>query len=145
MDINQYDIKKDNLPVLKAPTVGPKVLQVFLNTDMRYSFDGLTKLAKKHDIEWSKIYPGQYVVFINRKLTMLALFAANGVLVRYRSKNGRLDLRMIQEIPRAFRSSGRIDFDEALSSALMQVLYRRKRLRVDTAIINAKRGPRVQK
>jgi hypothetical protein len=139
MEINPYDRDITNQPVLKESSVSKdRVLQVFLNSDMRCNEPGLTIIAKKNGIDATKLQIGQYLIFINRSQTMLKVFAFGRVIASYRSPHGRLEPLMLVEIPKAFKGVG-MNFDAPLKAALFELLKKYRRRRVDTEIINSRR------
>lgn len=99
-----------------------KLLQVFLNADLRCSHDGLTSLAKKEKVDVSQLTPGEYVIFINSGKNRIKLFAANNVLAYLRLPQGKIDMRTISLIPRAFEASRKINYDEKLREVLTKEL-----------------------
>lgn len=95
-----------------------RLLQVFLNVDLRCAHDGLAKVAKDNKIKIEDLEPGEFVVFVNSHKNRLKLFTANGVLAYLKLKTGKIDLRTIALIPQAFKGSGRIDYDKALKDMI---------------------------
>lgn len=109
-----------------APT--SRVLQCFLNADLRCGHNGLSALSRQNGIDITKLRPGQYVLFINSKKDKLKLYACNNVLAYLRlPAGGRLNMAAIQLIPRAFQNTGRIDYDKALREVLLTALARQRR------------------
>lgn len=104
-----------------------RILQVYLNADMRNGHDGLTKMAKKDKINVGSLDPGQIVVFVNGKKTKVKVYAANQVIAYLRLPAGQyVDLRTIQLIPKAFSAPGRLDYEAALREVLEKELAPRK-------------------
>jgi hypothetical protein len=95
-----------------------KIIQVFLNADLRCGHDGLAKLANDNNINVANLEPGQFIIFINTEMNRLKLYAANQVIAYLRLKEGKIDIRAIQLIPRAFLASGRIDYDKAIKEII---------------------------
>lgn len=103
-----------------------RVLQIFLNHDLRNGHDGLSGIAKEAGIDTRKLVPGQYVAFINAKKDKLKLYAANGVVAYLKLEAGRkIDERVIRELPRVFQG-GRIDYDKALKEVVETALARKR-------------------
>lgn len=100
-----------------------RLLQVFFNSDLRCSHDGLSQLAKEHDINVSALEPGEYVIFVNSAKNRLKLYASNNVLAYLKLDSGKgIDLRTIALIPKAFKASGKLDYDQALKEVLTKEL-----------------------
>ncbi len=105
-----------------------QILQCFLNADLRCGHDGLASLAKKHDLNVTKLIPGQYVVFINSARNRLKVYAASNVIAYLKlATGGRIDLNTVREIPRVFNGSGKIDYEEALRIAVNKSLAKKSR------------------
>jgi hypothetical protein len=107
-----------------------KLLELFLNVDLRCAHDGLAMVAKKRGIDVKKLEPGQYVMFINCEKNRLKLFAANNIIAYLKLPHGKIDMRTLQLIPQAFHASGKIDYDSALKKILMKELGLREELKV---------------
>ena len=108
------------------PETGGRVLQVFLNADLRNGHEGLAELAKERGIDVTKLLPGQYVVFVNAGKDKLKLYAAANVLAYLKLTGGqKFDLRVIAHIPKAFNGSGKLDYDKSLKDAVEEALRRR--------------------
>lgn len=100
-----------------------RVIQCYLNSDLRNGHEGLTALAKKNGIHTGKLEAGQYVVFINSRKDRLKLYAANNVVAYLKLEDGRkIDLNTIRLIPQVFNGSGKIDYDRALRETLETAL-----------------------
>lgn len=95
---------------------GTRVIQVFLDADLRSGHLGLTTLAKKNGLEISSLMNGQFIVFINRKKTMMKCFVAGNTISH--TKRDRIDLNAIRYLPQAFGSNGEISYDAALEKSL---------------------------
>lgn len=101
------------------------ILRCFVNVNMAQGHDGLASLAKKYEIDVKKLSPGEYVVFINSARDRVKVYAASNVIAYQRLPHGRLDLRAIAEIPRVFKASGKISYDDALKEFLVKALAKR--------------------
>lgn len=99
-----------------------KLLQVFLNSDMRCCHDGLAKLAKENKVDVKKLEPGEFVIFINSSMDRVKLYTANEVVAYLRLQKGKVDLRTISLIPRAFMASGKFQYDESLKEIILERL-----------------------
>jgi len=115
-----------------APARRARVVQCFVDADLRYMIPGLVEVCRKNGVDVSKLERGSLVPFINRERTFIKVLACNGsafpVLGCYRLPRGRVyDLRVLGEIPSAFRADGGIDMDEAIRSTVEKYYERRKR------------------
>lgn len=104
-----------------------KLLRVFLNADMRYGHRGLKKLAKDAGIDVSEITPGDFVIFLNTEKNRIKLYGANNVVAYLALDQGKIDMRTVALIPRAFKASGKIDYDASLKDVVMNELRRSKK------------------
>lgn len=104
-----------------------RVLQVFLNADLRCSHDGLREIAKKGGLDVKDLQPGQYIVFLNAAKDRLKLYASGNVVAYMKQPDGgKIDPRMIAELPRAFNGTT-INYESAIKEALIKVFARRGR------------------
>lgn len=94
-----------------------QVVYYFPNSDMRRGHAGLSEYATKAGKDVTKLQPGQFLLFVNRKKTQLKLYAAGNCVTHYKPETGRVDLRIVSEIPRAF-SGGKFDYSKALRAVL---------------------------
>lgn len=99
-----------------------RLLRVFLNADMRNGHDGLKQLAKTEKLDLAKLEPGEYVLFLNSARDRLKLFATDNIFAYLKLDRGRIDLRTLSKIPRAFSGSGKIDYDATLKEVLKKEL-----------------------
>lgn len=99
-----------------------RLLRVFLNADMRNQHDGLRALAKTEKINIDKLEVGEMVLFINSDKNRVKLYGSNNVLAYLKLDKGKIDMRTISLIPRAFSGSGKIDYDAALKEVLTREL-----------------------
>jgi hypothetical protein len=107
-----------------------RILQCFLNADLRQGHDGLEKLARQNNIDVTRLHPGQYVVFVNSHRDKVKVYAANGVVAYYRHTGGRIyDLRVLQEIPKAFNGTATFNMDTALKTVVEDALRRKRALK----------------
>jgi hypothetical protein len=91
-----------------------RILQVFFDADMRCGHEGLELLAKKHKIDLKKLDPGNFVVFVNSAKDRLKIYTAYNVIAYMKSPAGKIDMRAVQFIPKAFEAKGTLTYDEAL-------------------------------
>jgi hypothetical protein len=104
-----------------------RVLQVFLNADLRCSHDGLREIAKKGGLDVKDLQAGQYIVFLNAAKDRLKLYAAGNVVAYMKQPDrGKIDPRMIAELPRAFNGTA-IQYEVAIKEALVKIFARRGR------------------
>jgi hypothetical protein len=108
------------------PQKDSRVLQVFLNADLRCAHAGLSKLAQRSNLDVRKLENGQYILFLNAAKDRLKMFAANNVVAYFKAPQGtRIDLRVLSELPRVFNGTS-IDYDAALRKTLTQALERKR-------------------
>lgn len=104
------------------------ILRCFVNVNLVAGHRGLAELAKKYEINVSKLEPGQYVVFINSARDRVKVYAAGNVVAYQKLERGqRLDLRTISLIPRVFAAKGGMDYNAALKEAVEIALRTRGR------------------
>lgn len=99
-----------------------RILQVFLDSDLRCGHEGLEAVAKKHKIAVKDLDPGQYVVFVNSARDRIKIFAASHVIAYLKAPVGKIDMRTISLIPQAFEGKGRFNYDEALKELIKKKL-----------------------
>jgi hypothetical protein len=58
-------------------------------------------------------------------LNRIKLYTANEVVAYLKLKSGKVDLRTISLIPKAFLASGKIQYDESLKDILIEKLGKR--------------------
>ena len=109
---------------------------------MAQGHNGLADLAKKYEIDVQKLEPGEYVIFMNGARDRVKVYAAQNVIAYQKMPSGhRLDLRAIAEIPRVFKATGRMSYDDALKEALIKTMAKkaepRSSLRVFAAMKRA--------
>jgi len=95
-----------------------KVTRVFLDTDMRCSFDGLRKVVASAD---TPITHGSTILFLNRKATMFKVLRGDTYLVSYTNGTKRIPLEAIQELPQFFGGS-ESEMSEAIRTSIMKKL-----------------------
>ncbi len=95
-----------------------RIIRYISDTHMALQHQGLTKIAKKFNLEPTALQPGEYIVFMNSAQNAFKLMAPNNVIAYYRHpKNHKIDPRVISLIPKVF--SGReIDMDQALKTVI---------------------------
>ena len=120
-----------------------QVLQCFLDANLACMLPGFLKVLDKHGIDIEKLGKGNLIPFINRKKNYIKVVACNGtrnpVVGAYRLPQGRIyDLRILGEIPSAFRADGNIDFDSALKAVLDKHFAKKRAPHLD--IVNKARS-----
>jgi hypothetical protein len=103
-----------------------RILRVFINCDMRNSFNGLRKLAAKHEVKVNALKEGDFVIFINTARTKLKALGSGDVLC-YVAKDHKISLDAIQYIPAAFKAKRKFDYPEALRIAVEKALKGKER------------------
>lgn len=109
------------------PERGAKIQQVFVNVDMRCGMDGLIKITSDNNIDVTKRKHGELLIFINTGWNKIKVMACNEsdspVIAQKYLRHGRVfSLNIVREIPRAFKGSGEIDFNEAMERAFIKSL-----------------------
>jgi len=99
-----------------------KILRVFLNTDLRNSHVGLSKIAQGASIITDKLKDGHLVVFINKTRTLMKVYGSRSTLVFTRSTGQPIDLSAIQYLPRIFNLRKKVDINQALRTRLLKKL-----------------------
>ena len=91
-----------------------RIIRCFLNADLRGQHLSLSSLARAHKIRTDQLEPGSFLVFVNKRRTILKLFASNNVIAYYKTNTQRpVDLRVISQIPLVFNGLT-INYDKAL-------------------------------
>lgn len=91
-----------------------RILRFFPNADLRAGHDGLAHVAKEKGIHVHRLLPGEFLVFANKKQNKLKIYGPGNLLAYLKAPDERrLDLRVIQFIPRFFKG-GEFRYDEAL-------------------------------
>lgn len=90
-----------------------EIIRYLPRTDLRSGHDGLAKIALKAGINPKTLEPGQFIVFLNRAKTAMKIYAANNLVVHYKSPTNWIDIRTFQFIPQAF-SGGKFNYSVAL-------------------------------
>lgn len=106
-----------------------RLIRIFQDADLRCSDLGLTEMAEKAKIKPNDLQPGEMLIFVNTKATMVKVLANSGyglVYAGYRSQHGRLERRALRHIPNAFGGSA-INYDKALAATLEELLPDKRR------------------
>ncbi len=105
-----------------------KIIQVFLNADLRCSHLGLYELAKKSKIDVHKLEEGEFVLFVNSGKNRLKMYAPNNVIAYLSLPTGKIDMRTIALIPKSFSASGKIEYNKALKTVLEREMIAKGRV-----------------
>ena len=95
-----------------------KIVNLFLDTDLRNHHEGLAKIAMKKKVDIGGLKPGEHVIFINTSMTYIKMFSASGVLSSKKENKGKINMHSIEMIPEAFDSSGKLNWDKAERMAI---------------------------
>lgn len=99
-----------------------KLVHFLTDVDLRNSHDGLAALAKKAKINVEALKVGEFVLFINAKITAVKLYGANNWVSSYKHPQGhRLNPATLVNLPK-FVEGGKISYPQALAAALKQQL-----------------------
>jgi hypothetical protein len=100
----------------------PKIIRVFQDVNMQNGHLGLNRLARKHNVAVDTKDRGEFIIFINKKQTMVKAMHAGGLLLFYKSPSGRITMGAIQNIPQAFNSDEHFWMEKAIQTALERKL-----------------------
>lgn len=96
-----------------------KLVRFFADTDLRYGYDGLSKIAKDDGLNLLSLKKGHFVAFVNHAKTKVKLCTSHDVLCYLRLPRGRtLDPRVIKHLPEYFNGTT-IEYDAAMRKVLM--------------------------
>lgn len=95
------------------------ILQVFLDADLRGSHPALIKIAADHSLELPELGENQFVVFINKKRTLMKCYVQGNTFSFTRSE--RIDMGAVSLIPKYF-GAGKLKYDDALRESLTKRL-----------------------
>lgn len=110
---------EDILQRAEARTMTPnKIIRYFPDIHLGNGHDGLAHIALKNKVDVRKLYPGEFVIFVNKTQTGLKLFS-QGNMVCYLKMPGsqRINPRVISLIPRFFNGS-QINYSGALAEVI---------------------------
>lgn len=91
-----------------------RITRVFLDVDLRQSFDGLREMAKKAKTD---LLGDTTVLFINHARTKFKILRSDTYLIYYTNGNRRIPLDAIRYLPKMF-SGSRIEMDAAVKDSL---------------------------
>lgn len=96
-----------------------QILYWMPNCDLRQRHVGLAATAKKEfKVDVNKLKPGELIMFINSRWTQFMVYCSNGILLHYRSPEGKhLNVKALQLVPK-FMKNQRIDYGSALREAI---------------------------
>lgn len=109
-----------------------KATNVFLGADMRMMHFGLTELAKTKGVRLDRLDSGEMVCFVNAARNRLKVYTYNGVVgyIKFTGDSRRtIDLEAIDEMAKAFRTDGSVNYARGLRTALEKRLKIRGRVR----------------
>lgn len=85
-----------------------KVMYLFEDVNMGQSHNGLSAVAKKAGVHIKSLKSGEFVVFVNKARTQIAVVAGTtetngrGVVAKHKPISGKLDHRAIRTVAEAF-------------------------------------------
>lgn len=92
-----------------------KIIRYFPETDLRCNHLGLSLLAKEKKINVKDLAPGEFLVFTNKALNKLKIYAPGNCIAYVKSPdNRRIDLNVVRLIPRFFNGT-KFDYEGAMS------------------------------
>lgn len=96
---------------------GNRIIRYYSNIDMRCAHNGLKEIAKKDRIYLSLLKPGEFVVFLNSRQTVMKIYTAGETIVHVKVPQGRINPGVISLIPHFFNGK-RFDYNAALTHKL---------------------------
>lgn len=102
----------------RARPLRMRILQVFLNADLRGSHNSLILTGKTYGLQLDKLTENQAVIFINKKKTLMKVYVTGNTFSFTRRE--RIDLEAIKHLPEAFGATGEFDYDKALEKSLTE-------------------------
>ena len=99
-----------------------EIVRLFLDTDMRLSFQGLKKRALSDKVDLSKLKTHEHVVFINARKDRVKLLSPNGVMSYLWKSDGAIDVGSIGQIAKTFSRTGKINVDASIKTELERKL-----------------------
>ncbi len=108
------------------------IRKVFLDVHMGLSHDGLAYLARKRDVDVSKLSPGDQVLFLNRAGDKLKTITGFGRVISYMKmeKGRRIDLEALRHLPVNFGGTV-FEYNKALERTLIEKLAKTRSRRQD--------------
>ena len=105
-----------------------KSVHVFFGVDMRSMHNGLEKLCLKHKVNLRELATNEAVVFINRAKDRVKTYSYNGVIsyIKFEDSSRPFNMDAIDEIPKAFKKDGTLNYPKALKAALERKLKNRR-------------------
>lgn len=103
----------------------PSIVQVFLDADLRGSHAALLKVGGKYGLDLLELKDNQFVVFINKKRTLMKCYVAGNTFSFTRAE--RIELAAISKLPQHFGYHGELNYDAAVRDVLEQKLARKKK------------------
>ncbi len=109
-----------------------RLLHFIPDTDLRCSHEGLKLVAKKKKINLDDMRIGDCVIFANRSLNKIKMFASGTKCMVFYSNDGRkIATDTIQFLP-AFLSGGELNYRGALKTAIDQHFKRKGKANVES-------------
>lgn len=116
--------RKRSVALTSRPTARPRIVQVFINADLRGQHRTLSALAHGSGIDTDALHEKQFLVFINKKRNMMKCYVAGNTITF--TKRDAIDFHAIQYLPQVFGATAKLDYDEALRISLEKVLAQKK-------------------
>lgn len=118
-------VKRPLLSRSYSPSSQMRILQVFLNADLRGSHNSLIVLGKAHGLDLVNLAQGQAVVFINKRRTLMKIYVTGNSFSF--TRRGFIDLEAIKHLPKSFGANEDFDYDRALAISLEERLGRKQK------------------
>lgn len=95
-----------------------QIISYFPETHLGNGHDGLRKIALKHKKDPMNLKDGQFLLFINKAMTALKMYAAGNVLVHYKTTDGhRIQPQTISLLPKYFNGKS-LNYKGALEQSV---------------------------
>lgn len=95
-----------HLETLAPQTRSNKIIRFFPDSDLRCSHEGLKVIAMEHKIDPWNLKPGEFLVFANRRMSALKIYAPGNIIAYVKSPDHRqIDLNIVRLIPRFFNGT----------------------------------------
>lgn len=113
---------KDSVISIAKRTKATRILRFFPDADMRCAHEGLRAVAVENGVDPWELMPGEFLVFSNRKQTMMKIFAPGNIIAFLKHPlNHRIDLDIVKYIPRFFNGT-EFQYEKAMREMIKEKL-----------------------
>lgn len=101
-----------------------KIVHIFLGADLRGAHNYFRILSASSGHNVNELKTGEAIIAINKAKDKLKAYSYNGALtyIRFDDKKRGIDLNAIDELARAFRPDGTLDYTKALKESFSKRL-----------------------